>query len=90
MTNFVEQLQKKSEKTKKRILFITVFVSIGVIISIWVISLENRFSSSSIKEDIKNDFQSLDGLKDNLSNSFNGISESIISGKEQLKLKNNP
>jgi len=75
----IENLQKKPESYKKKVLFFSLIIIMAVIISVWIFTLSlssseknSQIISSSPMQVLKEDFNN---LKNTIKNSFNQIKD---------------
>ncbi|MFC1801875.1 hypothetical protein ACFLY7_00325 [Patescibacteria group bacterium] len=77
---FLEKIQKKSDKEKKVILFVIIFVPMSVIITWWITTLNNRldFKKDTVYnkeklDDLGSGIESIVSVKDDVVNSYKSL-----------------
>ncbi len=81
MENFIEKLQKKSKKTRIKIFWLAIFISVLIIGSLWLISLKaslkNVGQKLAVPQEISNSLENIKeqmpSLKDNFSYNLNSL-----------------
>ena len=81
MENFIEKLQKKSKKTRIKIFWLAIFISVLIIGSLWLISLKaslkNVGQKLAVPQEISNSLENIKeqmpSLKDNFSSNLNSL-----------------
>lgn len=84
MRTYISKLQKKSEESRKQILFVALVVSMFLVGSIWVYSLTNRFDNK-VQTKVKEDIKPFALFGDSISNTYKNITASV--GNISLPIK---
>ncbi|MCX6731647.1 MAG: hypothetical protein NTX55_01525 [Candidatus Parcubacteria bacterium] len=84
--NKIENLQKKPESIRRRILFVSVIAIMFVIVVVWIFTLNLSMKSSEKNETSYTPFKIFGGLvKDAYNVSFGGVKEAVNQLKTQFQ-----
>ncbi|MEK9167746.1 MAG: hypothetical protein AAB769_00210 [Patescibacteria group bacterium] len=83
MLSLIEKLQKKSEATRRKILYATVFACAAVIFGIWITTLPARLAGVSGSENKESKGSPMSSLKEAFGGIFSDFSASVSDIKEQ-------
>lgn len=86
LINKIENLQKKPESIRRRILFVSIIAIMFVIVVVWIFTLNLSLKSSEKSETSYTPFKVFGGLvKDVYNVSFGSIKEAINQWKRKIK-----
>jgi len=76
MKNYIKKIKNKPEHERKKFLILWMFVSMVIVVFIWVYSLGSRFNGST-KEKVREDIQPFNMFKDTISETINSVSDNL-------------
>jgi hypothetical protein len=86
LINKIENLQKKPESIRRRILFVSVIAIMFVVVVVWIFTLNLSLNSSEKSETSYTPFKVFGGLvKDAYNVSFGSIKEAVNQLKKQFE-----
>ncbi len=86
MKKIVENLKGQSVEHRKNVMHLITFFCAIVLIILWVFSLGKNLSNEDTKENIKNDLQPINALKDNIVGGYKNVN--VLDNANNLQLEN--
>lgn len=87
MEKFISNLREKPENHKKRILFMSLIVSMFIIVGLWVYSLTHSFSPKQVVQETKEDAKPFNLLGLKFKDMYQNITASA--GKAKINISKN-